>query len=334
MTFEIGLLRSRRLGSFVASAAAALAVTTGSVHATALNVTHWQEGMYGLPFAIAMEKGYFKDAGLNITGFLTSQGGGSTVRNAMASEIPYGEVALPAAIAAIKQGVPLTIVHGGVLSLADLVWVAKKDSTIASVKDLKGKTLGYSGPKSVTDMVSTIFLNSAGIMNDVQRKTVGNQASGMTALREGAVDVVYMTEPVASRESANVKVALRSVDMLPRLTQTVGVVRTDYLKSKPEVIKAIIEARRRGVDYLYKNPAESAEILARYYKLDPAVAKSAVDSILKTPGTYWSNGHFDSEGMDAMLKGLQLVGAVESGPFDWSRVIDESLLPTDLRSRK
>ncbi len=70
--------------------------------------------MYGVPFAVALEKGYFKEAGVDVTGFITSEGGGTTVRNAMASEIPYGEVALPAAISAVKQGVDLTIVHGGV----------------------------------------------------------------------------------------------------------------------------------------------------------------------------------------------------------------------------
>ena len=109
------------------AAAAGLLLSAASVTAAAANltVTHWADGMYGAPFAVALEKGYFKEAGVDVTGFITSQGGGTTVRNAMASEIPYGEVALPAAIAAVKQGVELTIVHGGVLTLADVYWVAK-----------------------------------------------------------------------------------------------------------------------------------------------------------------------------------------------------------------
>ena len=74
-----------------------------------LTVTHFGTGMYGVPFAIAKEKGYFKEGGLDVTGFITSAGGGTTIRNAMASEIPYGEVALPAAIAAIKQGLDITV---------------------------------------------------------------------------------------------------------------------------------------------------------------------------------------------------------------------------------
>ena len=34
-----------------------------------------------------------------------------------------------------------------------------------------------------------------------------------------------------------------------------------------------------------------------------------------------------------MLKGLHLVEAIEPGPFDWSKVVDESYLPPDLRTK-
>ena len=301
--------------------------------AVSLAVTHWAEGMYGVPFAVAAEKGFFKEAGLDVTGFITSQGGGTTVRNAMAAEIPYGEVALSAAIAAAKQGLDITIVHGGVLSLADLVWVANKGSAISSFKDLKGKTLGYSSPKSVTDMVSTIALSKAGLLNDVQRKAVGSLSAGLTALHQGSVDVVYLTEPMVTKERATFKIAFRAIDSIPRITQTVGIVRTDYLKKHPDVIRGIIAARRKGVDYLRQHPDESARILAREYKLDPAVAKGAIATILDAKGEYWSPGHLDYEGMNVMLEGLKLVKAVDEGPFDWKKMVDESYLPADQRSK-
>lgn len=321
---------------FVKAAYSLLASTlffSGQAVATNLTVTHWADGMYGAPFAVALEKGYFKEAGIDVTGFITSQGGGTTVRNALASDIPYGEVALSAAIAAIKQGVSLTLVHGGVISLADNVWVAMKDSPLNSINDLKGKRLGYSSPKSVTDMVSTIALSNKGMLGDVERKTVGSLSSAYTALREGGVDVIYMTEPVLSREKDKLKIVFKSSDEIPRMTQTVGIVRSDFLKKNPDVIKAIIEGRRKGVEYLTKHPEESGEILARQYKMDPTITKTAINDILGSKGIYWSTGKFDYEGMDAMLKGLVLVKAIEPGAFDWSAIVDESLLPADQRSK-
>lgn len=310
-----------------------LSLTAISVPSAAANlsVTHWADGMYGVPFAVALEKGYFKEAGVDVTGFITSQGGGTTVRNAMASEIPYGEVALPAAIAAFKQGVDLTIVHGGVLSLADIYWVAKAGSPLKSINDLKGKKLGYSSPKSVTDMVSTMALNKAGILPNVDRKAVGSVSAAITVLRESAVDVIYMIEPFYSREKASFKMVFKSTDVLPNITQTVGIVRTDYLKKNPSVIKAIIAARRKGVEFILKNPAEAGDIVAKHYKMSSDIAKTAINEILASKGTYWSTGKLDYEGMNTMLNGLRLVKAIEPGPFDWSKIVDESLLPADQR---
>lgn len=312
---------------------AALLTMSSATFAVDLNVTHWPDGMYGVPFAVAKEKGFFKEAGLDVTGFIGSQGGGTSIRNTMASPIPYGEVSLPAAISAIRQGVKLTIVHAGVISLADQVWVTRKDAPINSIFDLKSKKLGYSAPKSVSDMVSTIALYGVGIFSQVDRKAVGGINSALTALREGAVDATYISEPLFSKEKDNYKVIFSSAQNVPRFTQSVGIVRTDYLEKHADQIRGIVVARRKGVEFIQKNPAEAARILAQAYKLDASITKSAIDHIVATPGTYWSAGKFDYEGMNAMVKAMILVGAMNNTAFDWKAVVDESYLPTDQRTK-
>lgn len=315
---------------------AASVLAVGSAMAIDLTVTHFGTGMYGVPFAVARDKGWFKsEAKLDVTGFITSAGGGTTIRNALASDIPYGEVALPAAIAAIQQGVKLTIVHGGVLSVADQAWITRKDDTsIKQFSDLKGRKLGYSSPKSVTDIMTTMLLNDNKLTQSVERKSVGGVGSGLTALREGGVDMTYVTQPVYSKEKNNFRTVWWSSDIAPHVTQTVGIVRTDYLKANPEIIKGIIAARRKGVEFVRANPQEAAASMAKEYKIPPAQAQSAIETILGGKGVYWSLGGFDYEGMEVMLKGLQLVKAIPEGPFDWKTVIDESYLPADLRSKK
>jgi NitT/TauT family transport system substrate-binding protein len=309
--------------------------STAPAGAVELNVTHFGTGMYGVPYAIAKEKGYFKEVGLDVTGFLTSAGGGTTVRNALASELPYGEVALPAVIAGVQQGLELTIVHGGVASVADQVWITKiGDERIKTVQDLKGKRLGYSSPKSVTDMITTMMLDMHGLTGQVERRSVGSIGAGLTALREGAVDMAYVTQPVWAKEKDNFRRVFNSADWAPRVMQTVGVVSTDFLKTNPDLIRGIIKARRKGVELIKQNPDEAAKIMAKEYKIDEGQAKAAIADVLAVNGgTYWSPGDFDYEGMNVMLKGLQLVKAVAPGPFDWSKVVDESYLPEDLRRR-
>ena len=78
------MFRSLRVAAFAVSVLAA-----GSATAVDLTVTHFGTGMYGVPFAVARDKGWFKsDANLDVAGFLTSAGGGTTIRNALASDIP------------------------------------------------------------------------------------------------------------------------------------------------------------------------------------------------------------------------------------------------------
>lgn len=77
-----------------------LALVSGSTIADQISVTHWEVLLCGAPYAIAMERGYFRQAGIDISGIYSSKGGGTTVRNMILGGLPFGEVALSAAIAA------------------------------------------------------------------------------------------------------------------------------------------------------------------------------------------------------------------------------------------
>ncbi|MGD9768452.1 MAG: ABC transporter substrate-binding protein, partial [Pseudolabrys sp.] len=101
----------RRSFAALLFATALVVLTLPTARAERVTVTHWGVLMYGAPYAVAIDKGFYKEQGLTIDGVLTSQGGGTTMRNVMASELPYGEVALSAAIAANKQGINLKIIH-------------------------------------------------------------------------------------------------------------------------------------------------------------------------------------------------------------------------------
>jgi len=308
---------------------------SSAASAVELNVTQFGIGMYGVPYAVAVEKGYFREIGLDVTGFLTSAGGGTTIRNVLASDLPYGEVSLPAALVALKQGLKLSIIHGGVARGTDQLWVTRKDDdSIKKPEDLKGKKIGFSGPNGVTDILSSIMLDRYHLKDSVQRRAVGAVGAGLTALREGAIDATYMFQPAWDREKDKYRLAFSSSVFAPRVMQTVGIVRTDYLKEKPELFRGIIAARRKGVEFIQQHPDEAAAIMAKYYKMDVGQAKEALGFILGADPNYWSNGEFDYEGMDVLVKGLQLINTLPPGPYDWSKVIDEDYLPKDLRRTK
>lgn len=324
-----------RTGLAAATTAAVLATAALPARAVELTVTHWGALMYGVPFAVAKEKGYFKEAGVPVDGFITSKGGGTTLRNALAAEVPYGEASLAAVVAAAQEGVPLTIVHSGVQSAGDILWVARKDDdSISTIHDLKGKKVSYTSPKSVSQMLLVMSLDMAELNDgkDLETVSLGGISAGLTALDEKGVDAAAILEPIWSKYKDKYKVVFNVNDLLPPVTQTVGVVRTDWLAENADTVAGIIEARRKGVDFIYQNPAEAAQILAEAYDMDPALAKSAVDNVVAMK--YWSPGGFDYDGMSNMVQGLKLVGAMDrDAEVDWSTMVDESYLPDDLRTK-
>jgi NitT/TauT family transport system substrate-binding protein len=280
-----------------------------------------------------MEKGFFRERGVDITGILTSTGGGTSVRNTLAGDLPFGEVALPAAIEAIKAGQPVKIVCAGVESVADILWIAKPDSPLSSIKDIVGKKIGYTSPGSVTNMLILMAMKAQGIdASSVTLVPAGGIGANLTAVLSGAIDAGMTSEPVWSQEKSKVKPVFWTKDVLPPdMTQTVGIVTDELAKAGPEKIRAIIEGRREGVKFIAAHPDEAADIVAKTYgTLDPALTREVFRHFLEIK--YWSEGALNYAAMDRMMEGLKIVGKLKE-PVDWQKVTDVSFLPQDLQVR-
>ena len=89
--------RAIKLG-IVALGAAAFGLVAGAAMAEQVTVANYGVLMHGAPYAVAIDKGFFSQAGVEIDGVLTSTGGGTTVRNVFSGGLPFGEVSLAAAV--------------------------------------------------------------------------------------------------------------------------------------------------------------------------------------------------------------------------------------------
>ncbi len=300
--------------------------------ADTITVTHWGSAFYGGPYAVAMEKGFFKQRGVDITGVLTSTGGGTSVRNTLAGDLPFGEVALPAAIEAIRAGQPIKIVCGGAASVADILWIAKPDSPLNSIKDIVGKKIGYTSPGSVTNMLILMAMKAQGIdPSQVTLVPAGGIGANLAAVLSGAIDAGMTGEPVWSQEKAKVKPVFWTKDVLPPdMMQTVGIVTEEFAKTHPEILRAIIAGRRDGVAYIAAHPDEAADITAKAYGIDAALTRAVFKHFLEI--RYWSEGGLDFAAMDRMVEGLKIVGKLKEN-VSWPAVVDARFLPSDLQAK-
>jgi NitT/TauT family transport system substrate-binding protein len=318
----------------LALASIGLAAATAA-RAEDLVVTHYASLLYGTPYAVALDKGYFKEAGVDVTGILTSKGGGTSVRNMMAGDTLFAEVALPAALSAIKEGFPIKIISGGTDGSSGF-WVTRPGEAINKPEDLKGKRFVFSRPKSVSESTILAILKSYNIdPSEVKMVAIGDFGAGLTALEHNKADIAIIPEPIYSmkmKEGVKYQVIPWLDEKIPAYTQTVGIATDETIAKKGDKLRAVIEARRKGVEFLYANPKEASAIVAKAYNLAPDVAANAVANTLKQNPTWWNRGELKYPLMAGMAEALGSVGALQL-PIDWKAVTDERFLPGDLKTK-
>jgi NitT/TauT family transport system substrate-binding protein len=307
----------------------------GPARAEQIVVSNYGIAANGMPYAIAMEKGFFKEEGADVTGILSSNGGGTTIRNLLGGNLDYGEVDLAGTVAAIEQGNDLHIISDNVLTVGEFVWAVKPDSPIKSLSDFRGHKIGYTNPRSTSQALNVLLVQTIGLTQaDVVPTKVGGFGEQVAALDIGAIDVATLADPVWSKNSAKLRTVVRAADTLPPLCNVIGVATGKAITEHGDFLRAVLRGRRKAVEFMYAHPDEAGDIIAKVYDLDPTIARQAVHNLTTmAPGAtrpYWGTGRFDIKGMDSMIAAQRGVGAY-SGTPNWDKMIDRSFLADDLR---
>jgi NitT/TauT family transport system substrate-binding protein len=314
--------------------AAALGFAALPARAEQIAVGNFGVAANGMPFGVALTKGYFKEEGIDVSGIITSAGGGTSLRNMLAGGVPYGEVNPGVVVAAIQQGADLTIISDNVLTVAEFTWAARKDSPITTIKDLKGKKIGYTNPRSTSQGLAMLLLTQAGLKaDDAELVRTGGFGEGVAALETGLIDVAPLAEPLWSKFKDKYKPVAVASEILPPLDNVVGVTTANMAAEKGDFIRAVIRARRRAVEFMTKNPDEAGDIVAKHYNLEPEVARSAVRNLTssRTNGIpYWGTGQIHLAGLKRMIEVQRMVGAIK-GDVDFDKIIDTRFLPDDIK---
>ena len=196
-------------------ALAMTAVAASPALAAKITVSQYGRLVATLPWAVAMEKGMFKEAGVDIDGITAGAGGGTSLRNMLAGELPYAEIATSAAIAGSLAGVELKALASSSNHIGELTWAAKPDAGINSIRDLVGKKVAYTSPKSITEMVIRTALKHEGLAGKVEILPLGGLGPALTALAQGAVAAAPFNDPALTSPRTNTKCCSTATSTIP-----------------------------------------------------------------------------------------------------------------------
>jgi NitT/TauT family transport system substrate-binding protein len=162
-----------------------------------------------LPFQVAIDKGYFDTAGLDVQ--VTNNQGSS---NAMLPLLARGDIDAtnmtpsPALYSQAQQGFDIRVVasHGvekqGRITIAWLAVLKDRAAEIKEFADLKGRTVEGGAPGTVFDLLALQAVQQANLVpgQDVNvTYRVRNTADTLTLAQNKAADVIAMVDPMATQ---------------------------------------------------------------------------------------------------------------------------------------
>lgn len=215
---------------------------------------------------VAQDKGYFKDAGLNVTISLY-KGLGDLSRDYVTDKMQGRANLTLDAVSENLKGLD----HKAVLVIdysngSDAIVASDK---IKSVKDFKGKKVAYE-PGTLEEFFVAWVLKENGLSLSDIIPVAGDPEKTAKLLEAGEVDVAVSHEPFLSQiiKSHTIHSVYSSADA-PGLITDILTFRTDFVKEYPETISAIIDAYFRALDFWKTNPNEADVILAKYFSDTP-----------------------------------------------------------------
>ena len=255
-------------GLIVGTAVQNVQVKTGYLQITA-----------SLPLFVALEKGFFKDEGIEISAIPFESS------NPIMDAISKGDLDFSPAVSwetlfAVEQRAPgafKTIAHNFEDDAHPVsALIVKKDRGIAKTTDLEGKTL-LTGPGASGKGTAELFLKNSGVdpakVNLVQ--VIYSQV--VPAFAAGGVDAVLIWEPASTVIVENglggVLVETPRSKIFQPFPTSAAVVSSKLAREQPGVARKIQNAILKAADFMEKNPEESKLILAKYLKLDVAIAQ-------------------------------------------------------------
>lgn len=224
-------------------------------------------GQYA-PFYIALDKGFYKDEGIDME--LNEGTGGSQVMQTLAAGkdflvTPGLDILVTArsqgapvkAVAVLQQDTPAGI---GVLS----------SSSIQKPEDLAGKTIVTSaGATSNTLFVP--FLKANGVNPDsVKLITVaGGQAVPTLLSRQGGAEgaTIFQTDDYVLLQSGDAKARFLPYSDKLEMYGVGMVVAEDTLKSKPDLVRRVVRATIKGHQYAADHPDETIDSLFNHIQV-------------------------------------------------------------------
>src|SRR6266850_4427982 len=337
----LDFVRLGRIGIFAASALAATAASAQTPIKFSLDFKF--EGP-AAPFVVAIDKGYFKAEGLDVT--IDTAGGSLEPINRVASgtyDMGFGDINSLIKFRDANPGTPIKAVFM-VYNKPPFSIVGRKSRGVSSPKDLEGKKLGAPPPDGAYAQWP-IFVQANSI--DASKVTIVSVGFPVREpmLASGEVDAItgfsfssYINLKDRGVPANDITVLLMADHGVNLYGNTI-MVNPKFAAEKPDAVKAFLRAFVKGLHETVKNPGSSVDsVLKRndVAKKDVELERLQIalkDNILTPEVKKNGYGGVDMDRLDKSVDQIALTYQFKNNKPRGAEVFDTSFLP-DAAARK
>ncbi len=261
------------------SAAFAAMVFTGSAQAEVFKLAVPQKGAWETGIAYIGEKaGFFKAEGIDIDPLYT-RGGAETVQAVLSGSVDLAIAnGILGTIGSYVKGAPIRITGASMTGTPEVFWYVRSDSEIKSVKDLAGKSVGFSQQGSSTHLIVMEALKHFGVNAKVVPS--GTPPTSYTMTMSKQIDAGWAVPPFnldrLTKGELRIVFTGLEVPSLQNQTTRVHVTSANVLNGKRDLLVRFHRALQKSLDFAYADD-KALEIYAPYGSVDVATARTVRD---------------------------------------------------------
>jgi len=214
------------------------------------------------PLYVALDQGYFQQAGMNVTLDYAQETDGLALVGA--DEIQFAIVSGEQVPLARAQGLPVVYVMAWYQQYPVSV-VSLADEGILTPRGLAGKKIGLPGLYGANYVGLEAILFAAGLKEDVVTlDSIGyTQVESLVAGRDAAVSVYTANEPIQLRAQGYQVNELRVADHV-QLASNGLITNEKTIAENPDLVRSMVQATLKGLQFTIDNPDEAYQISKKY----------------------------------------------------------------------
>ncbi|MBW2333521.1 MAG: ABC transporter substrate-binding protein [Deltaproteobacteria bacterium] len=245
-----------------------------------IRIAYLQSDIHHLACWISLEKGFFKDAGLDVEVAGIFKAGPEMMSAFGAGALDMGYVGQAPATTAVANGAVAVTVLAQVNTEGSAI-VVRRNSPAKCLLSLVEKIVAIPGHSTVQDFLLQHGLAKSSVNANKVKTIVLKPPEMIGALRTGQIDAFIAWEPypALAQSMAVGRVLISSSEIWEAHPCCVLVADNRFLSNHPDEAAAMVRCHIKATDFINEHPGKAAEIAMKYTGMDQRTVRIAMKNV-------------------------------------------------------